>query len=63
MNTSIASAPETQPALVGPERSGPLGRFWHLPSVVVARFTLRSYLRSGWGWGEFVFVVVFFLVF
>src|SRR5579885_3329914 len=63
MNTSIAPESEIQPALLTPERGGPLGRFWHLPSVVVARFTLRSYLRSGWGWGEFVFVVAFFLVF
>ncbi len=63
MNTSIAPESSMQPALLTPERGGPLGRFWHLPSVVFARFTLRSYLRSGWGWGEFVFVVAFFLVF
>jgi hypothetical protein len=30
------------------------------PSVTVARLTLASYLRSGWMWGEFVLVLVFF---
>lgn len=30
------------------------------PSVTVARLTLVSYLRSGWMWGEFVLVLVFF---
>lgn len=30
------------------------------PSVTVARLTLASYLRSGWAWGEFVLVLVFF---
>src|SRR5579875_1405226 len=30
------------------------------PSVTVARLTLASYLRSGWIWGEFVLVLVFF---
>ena len=29
----------------------------------MARFTLRSYARSGWLWGEFVFVLAFFPVF
>jgi hypothetical protein len=37
--------------------------FWRLPSVTVARFTLSSYARSGWLWGEVVCVVPFFLVF
>ena len=40
-----------------------LSAFWHLPSVTVARFTLRSYARSGWLWGEVVCVVPFYLVF
>lgn len=30
------------------------------PSVTVARLILASYLRSGWMWGEFVLVLVFF---
>lgn len=42
---------------------GRLSAFWHLPSVTMARFTLRSYARSGWLWGEVVFVLVFFPVF
>ena len=48
METNITSAPEKLSALLAPERSGPAGRFWHLPGVTIARFTLRSYLRSGW---------------
>lgn len=31
-----------------------------LPGVTIARLTLASYVRSGWMWGEFVLVVVFF---
>src|SRR5215469_9521742 len=30
------------------------------PAVTVARLTLESYFRSGWMWGEFVLVLVFF---
>jgi hypothetical protein len=29
---------------------------WHLPTVTVARFTLRSYVRSGWILGDIVLV-------
>jgi hypothetical protein len=61
MNTSLA--PEAQQALRPAERAGPLTRFWHLPSVTVARFTLSSYARSGWLWGEVVFVLAFYPVF
>lgn len=63
MNTSIASGTETQQPLRAAERSSPFVRFWHLPSITVARFTLRSYARSGWLWGELVFVLAFFPVF
>ena len=42
-------------------------RFWRSPTLVVARFTLRSYVRSGWILGDVVFVwlayAVFFLEF
>src|SRR5215472_12194647 len=30
------------------------------PSITVARLILESYFRSGWMWGEFVLVLVFF---
>lgn len=35
-------------------------RLFRSPTVTVARLTLESYLRSGWMWGEFVLVLVFF---
>ncbi len=42
-------------------------RFWRSPTLVVARFTLRSYMRSGWILGDIVFVwlayAIFFLEF
>ncbi|HKD76218.1 MAG TPA: hypothetical protein VKB76_12020, partial [Ktedonobacterales bacterium] len=41
--------------------------FWRLPSVTVARFTLASYIRSGWILGDLIFVwflyALFFLEF
>ncbi len=56
-NLSTASAPARTPA-------GGLSRAaWHLPAVAVARFTLRSYARSGWLWGELVYVLAFFVIF
>src|SRR5258708_3108987 len=45
-----------------PRASGPVA-LWRRPSVTVARFVLRSYLRSGWLWGEVVFVLGVFGVF
>ena len=42
-------------------------RFWRSPTLVVTRFTLRSYVRSGWILGDVVFVwlayAIFFLEF
>ena len=42
-------------------------QFWRSPTLVVARFTLRSYIRSGWILGDIVFVwlayAIFFLEF
>lgn len=35
-------------------------RLYRSPAVTVARLTLESYFRSGWMWGEFVLVLVFF---
>src|SRR5579863_10708588 len=37
-----------------------LARIYRSLAVTVARLTLESYLRSGWMWGEFVLVLVFF---
>jgi hypothetical protein len=62
MSTSIAPETDAQPERMT-AHGGPLSAFWHLPGVTVARFTLRSYLLSGWLWGEFVFVLAFFPVF
>lgn len=49
---------QTTNAQITPTRAG----LWRSPSVTVARLTLASYLRSGWMWGEFVVVLVFFAV-
>lgn len=38
-------------------------RFWRLPTLVVARFTLRSYVRSGWILGDIVFVWLIYATF
>lgn len=31
-------------------------RFWYLPTITVARFILRSYIRSGWILGDIVYI-------
>lgn len=38
-------------------------RFWRLPTLVVTRFTLRSYVRSGWILGDIVFVWLAYAIF
>ncbi len=38
-------------------------RFWRSPTLVVARFTLRSYARSGWILGDIVFVWMIYAIF
>ena len=40
-----------------------LTRFWRVPTLVVARFTLRSYVRSGWILGDIVFVWLAYAIF
>src|SRR5437879_11873097 len=40
-----------------------LREFWRLPSMTVARFTLVSYMRSGWILGDVVFVWLLFAIF
>jgi hypothetical protein len=62
MSTSIAPETESRQGLHA-AGGGLFSACWHLPSVTVARFTLRSYLVSGWLWGELVFVLAFFPVF
>jgi hypothetical protein len=44
-------------------RASGLAALWRRPAVTVARFALRSYLRSGWLWGEVVYVLAVFGVF
>ena len=53
---------ETQPA---PVLNIPyvLKEFWRLPSLTVARFTLVSYVRSGWILGDVVFVWLLYAIF
>ncbi|HEY7125266.1 MAG TPA: hypothetical protein VH540_15035 [Ktedonobacterales bacterium] len=51
------------PSSVAAPRASGLAALWRLPAVTVARFALRSYLRSGWLWGEVVYVLAFFGVF
>lgn len=36
---------------------------WHSPAITVARFTLRSYMRSGWILGDLVFVWLLYAAF
>lgn len=43
--------------------SSALREFWRLPGMTVARFTLVSYIRSGWILGDFVFVWLLYAIF
>ena len=38
-------------------------RFWRSPTLVVARFALRSYVKSGWILGDIVFVWLAYAIF
>src|SRR5436305_14676826 len=40
-----------------------LKEFWRLPALTVARFTLLSYVRSGWILGDVVFVWLLYAIF
>ena len=40
-----------------------LREFWRLPSLVIARFTLVSYIRSGWILGDIVLVWLLYAIF
>ncbi|HLI08604.1 MAG TPA: hypothetical protein VKV40_18725 [Ktedonobacteraceae bacterium] len=40
-----------------------LNEFWHWPSVTIARFTLASYVRSGWILGDLIFVWLLYAIF
>ncbi len=43
--------------------SKPLTNLWRLPILTVARFTLRSYTRSGWILGDIVFIWLLYAIF
>ncbi len=45
MRTDLSSFPSTRTD------------FWHSQSITIARYTLASYLKSGWYWGEAVIVI------
>jgi hypothetical protein len=53
---------ETQPTSAL-RTSQALKDFWRLPSLTVARFTLLSYLRSGWILGDIVIVWLLYAAF
>ncbi|HEY4035570.1 MAG TPA: hypothetical protein VGL94_16555, partial [Ktedonobacteraceae bacterium] len=38
-------------------------RFWRMPTMTVARFTLWSYIRSGWILGDLIFVCFLYTFF
>ncbi|HEU5230871.1 MAG TPA: hypothetical protein VFU49_23820, partial [Ktedonobacteraceae bacterium] len=40
-----------------------LSKLWHTPTLTVARFTLRSYIRSGWILGDIVLVWLLYAAF
>ncbi len=50
----------TQPQ---PSSPGALTHFWRLPTLTVTRFTLRSYVRSGWILGDIVFIWLTYAIF
>lgn len=52
-----------QDTLVPSPLSKPLTNLWRLPTVTVARFTLRSYIRSGWILGDIVFIWLLYAIF
>ena len=54
MSSANFSAETTSPAFNPLLRA--LKRFWRLPELTVARFTLVSYVRSGWLLGDIVFI-------
>ena len=62
MNTSLAPESGAR-SLPAEEPAGPLGALWRRPSMTVARFLLMSHLRSGWLWGEVVYVLALFAIF
>src|SRR5436305_5797251 len=53
---------ETQP-ISALNMSYTLQVFWRLPSLVVARFTLLSYIRSGWILGDIAIVWLLYAAF
>ena len=46
-----------------PRTTSVLTRLWRLPTLTVARFTLRSYIRSGWILGDIIFIWLAYAIF
>ena len=63
MNRGFTQEPATDLASPSAEPVGPLVALWRLPSMTMARFLLMSHLRSGWLWGEVVYVLALFAIF
>lgn len=53
---------QIQPSPFSP-RSSALTTMWHSPTLTVARFTLKSYIRSGWILGNIVFIWLLYAIF
>lgn len=51
------------PSVSGQVSHSPLTEFWHSPTLTVARFTLKSYIRSGWILGNIVFIWLLYAIF
>lgn len=45
------------------ETPNALKTFWRLPSLTIARFTLVSYIRSGWILGDIILVWLLYAIF
>ena len=56
------SASNTFPSVSGQISHSPLTGFWHSPTLTVARFTLKSYIRSGWILGNIVFIWLLYAI-
>jgi hypothetical protein len=62
----IQPRPATRASFSLPQRIQPgaaVSAMRRSPSVIIARLALQSYLRSGWLWGESVYVIVVYAVF
>ena len=58
-STDIQHTPLSSPS----PRLPVLAYCWHTPTLTIARFTLRSYVKSGWILGNIVFVWLLYAIF